>query len=609
MRINIHFMWMALICSISTSVNAQVFSPADGSKKEEAKEYFTGDLSGFQVSPSGKGVVYVKYEGKRWVLYWDNINGGRETRVSKEEQANVVDFRWVGDDAIVYSTGDGEVASELHRYDVFKKFHSRLTSTAVWIKFLDTHHYNNGTTLLIRNADDVTSTKVFSILPGMSELKHTASGHGVSWVEGFANGGTYSIQMADDGSMFLNSTLDGGEKLGSIRGLCSLKGLALASKSEAKIYALSDLNRNNMALVTMDMRQAKEEEIIYEKEKCDIQKVLFSFQSAKPIMVWYDGAERGFEAIDVEFKPVLSSIMEKLPTTLGFDVVNSDLSGNIWIVSTLNPGIGRIYYHYNVANRELKPFGKHEIATSIDPVTEYVLASNGDNIKVNYYVPAEVNAKSIGVLVFRDSPWNRSSNGAIDVIIQQLVSEGMLVADVDLSYSDLSRKKLLYSGYDQLVDRVLKEVPTIQKNMMGNYGLTNAMLAIIGEGIGCRAALRITAAHTSIVLRSAFINAAPETKGYLLSQFPIERNTKDFVMGFGESNLAVTIPYIARSPLFIYESAKSNYFTSCIEPAIKKFTQEGKTPESLIVGSGLGQNISNASMKLACDRLVSYLRN
>jgi hypothetical protein len=609
MRINIHFIWVVLLWSISTSVNAQVFSPADGSPKEEAKEYFTGDLSGFQVSPSGKGVAYLKYEGKRWVLFWDNINGGRELRVSKEEQANVVDFRWVGDDAIVYSTGNGEFGSELHRYETFNKSHNRLTSTPVWVKFWDSHYYNNGTTLLIRNADDITSTKVYSILPGMKELKHIASGHGVSWVEGLGNGGTYFIQRLDDGSQFVNALLEGGEKLGALRGLCSMKGLALASKTEASIYALSDLNRNNMALVTMNMRSGAEEKVVYAKEKSNLQKVLFSFQSSKPVMVWYDGAEKGFEAIDSDFGTILNSIVEKLPSTAGLDIVNSDLSGNVWIVSIMNPGIGRVYYHYNVANRELKSFGKHTLAANYTPVTEYVMASNGDNIKINFYAPEEVNSKSIGILVFRDAPWEGTVNSSMDDLIQRLVRDGMLVADIDMSYSEMSRKKLLYAGYDQLVDRMIKEVPVIQKSMMANYGLTNSMLAIIGDGIGCRAALRITAAHTSIVLRSAFINAAPEFKGYLLSQYPIERNTKDFVMGYGDGNQDVTIPYIARSPLFIYESSSSKAFTNSIEPAIKKFTQEGRSPESLIVGSGLGENISRASLKLAGDKLVEYLRN
>jgi hypothetical protein len=443
----------------------------------------------------------------------------------------------------------------------------------------------------------------------MKELKHIASGHGVSWVEGLGNGGVYSIQRVDDGFQFVNALLEGGEKLGSIRGLCSMKGLALASKTEASIYALSDLNRNNMALVTMNMRSGAEEKVVYAKENSNVQKVLFSFQSSIPVMVWYDGAENGFEAIDSEFGSTLNSIVEKLPSTAGLDIVNSDLSGNVWIVSIMNPGIGRVYYHYNVANRELKSFGKHDFSANNTPVTEYVMASNGDNIKVNFYVPEEVNSKSIGVLVFRDAPWEGAVNTSIDDLIQRLVREGMLVADVDMSYSEMSRKKLLYAGYDQLVDRMIKEVPLIQKSMVGNYGLSNSMLAIIGDGIGCRAALRITAAHTSIVLRSAFINAAPEAKGYLLSQFPIERNTKDFVLGYGDVNHDLTIPYIARSPLFIYDSSGSKAFTSSIEPAIKKFTQEGKTPESLIVGAGLGENISRASLKLAGDKLVEYLRN
>ena len=200
------FIWIAVMLAVPTGMFSQVLSPADGSKVETPKEYFQGDLSGFQVSPNGKGVAFLRYENDRWALYWDNINGGRETRVSKTDQANVVDFRWVGDDAIVYAIGLNSIGSELHRYETFTKAYNRLTSTPVWIKFLDSHYYSSGTTLLIRNVDDVTSTKAYSIQPGMRELQHIASGHGVNWIEGFGNGATYYIQKVQEGSQFIGCT-------------------------------------------------------------------------------------------------------------------------------------------------------------------------------------------------------------------------------------------------------------------------------------------------------------------------------------------------------------------------------------------------------------------
>jgi len=594
--------------AVPAGMYSQVLSPADGSKVEAPKEYFQGDLSGFQVSPNGKGVAFLLYENDRWTLYWDNINGGRETRVSKTDQANVVDFRWVGDDAIVYATGLNSIGSELHRYETFTKAYNRLTSTPVWIKFLDSHYYSSGTTLLIRNVDDVTSTKAYSIQPGMRELQHIASGHGVNWIEGFGNGATYYIQKAEEGSQFIGCSLNAGEKLGLVPGLCSIKGLLLASKSESTVFALTDNNRNCNALVKVNMKDGSEMEVLFEKDQSMITKVLFSSTSSKPLVVWYDGTERGFQSINSEFEPVLTSITSKLPTLHGFDILHSDLSENVWIVSVVNPGGGRVYYHYNVSNLELKAFTKTTVAAEIPSVVELIPADN-DNVQVRFFVPEEVNSKTMSVLVFRNAPWQPRTSGGMDALIQGLVRNGSVVVEIDFGYSDVSRKKLLFSGYDQLVDRIVPLIPAIQKSMASNYGLSKGMMSVIGEGIGCRAAMRVVAAHTSIVLRSVFIDAAPELKGYLVSQFPIERETRDFVMGYGETSAGSELSYIAREPLFVYSGSSGSYYTANIEPALKKLSQGGKSPESFIVGSGFGNHFSAIVVKNLSDKLINYLRN
>jgi len=600
--------WITLLAVISGGLSAQVFSPADGSKVENPTEYFQGDLSGFQISPSGKGVAFLRYQDDRWVLFWDNINGGRETRVSKSEESNVVDFRWVGDDALVYATGQGPEGTELHRFEVFSGAHNRLTSTAVRIKFLDSHYYSSGTVILMCDKDDVTSTKAYSIQPGMRELNHIASGYGVNWIEGFGTGATYYIQKTEEGSQFINCSLKSGQKLGVVKGLCTLKGLTMASKSEEQVYMLSDLNRNSNALVKMNMADGTETEVVYEANGAIITKVLFASATSKPLVVWYDGVEGGFQALDEGFEPTLTSITQKLPTLHGFDIVHSDLSGNVWIVSVVSPDYGRVYYHYNVANRELKSFGKFEISDEIRPVSELIPVGN-DNLLVRFYAPSEVTSKTMTVLVFRNSPWAPRVVGAMDVLVQRLVREGMLVAEVDLAYSVVSRKKLLYSGYDQMVDRVIDQVPVIQKLMTSNFGVEQRMMSVIGEGIGCRAALRVAAAHTSIVLRSALIDATPELSGYMVAQFPIEKDTKEYVMGYGDSKQELSLQYIAREPIFVYGGNKSFYFTSNIEPALKKFTQGGKAPESFVVGSGFGTHFSYRVLKGMSGKLSNYFKN
>jgi hypothetical protein len=135
------------------------------------------------------------------------------------------------------------------------------------------------------------------------------------------------------------------------------------------------------------------------------------------------------------------------------------------------------------------------------------------------------------------------------------------------------------------------------------------MMSVIGDGIGCRAAMRVVAEYTSIVLRSVFIDAAPELKGYLMSQFPIERETRDFVFGYGESTSSAELTYIAREPLFVYGGSTGSYYTANVEPALKKLTQAGKSPESFIVGTGFGNHFSALVVKNLSGKIANYLKN
>lgn len=602
------FIRICLLLFFVQNVQAQVFAPADGSKKEETVEYFKGDLTDFQVSPNGKGVAYLRYENNRWALFWDNINGGRETRVSKSEQSNVVDFRWVGDDAIVYSTGEGNIGTELHRFETFNKVHSRLTSTPVWVKFLDSHHYNNGTTLIIRKMGEEGSDKVYSIKPGMRELLQVSTGTGVNWVEDIGNGGVFSIVKTDGGYRFLSSMIDAGEKLGEIRGLCSIKGLALAGKAKSSIYALSDLNRNHVALVQMDMVSATETAVLLEQKGASVTKVLFSFKDGKPLVAWYEGVSSGYQVIDEGFGSTLSEILEKLPGDFGFDIVHSDLAGNEWIISTLNSDGGKTYFHYNVANKSLKAFGKHNHGTPVQASTDLMTMDNGDAMLVRYHIPVDLSGKTSGVLLFRDAPWNAQGIGAIDALIQRLVREGFVVAEVDLGYSDVSRKKLLHSGYDQCVDRFLPQLPGILKNMRDNYSFGNPLISLIGQGIGCRAVQRIADSNAHEIRHCVLIDAAPESEGYLSVQFPLELSTRDYVLGYSDVKQTISVPYVARDPLFVYSSTSGIYYKSNIDAAIKKFSDAGKSPESFVVGAGFGDHFSAGVIDMLGNKLIQYLR-
>jgi hypothetical protein len=79
-------------------------------------------------------------------------------------------------------------------------------------------------------------------------------------------------------------------------------------------------------------------------------------------------------------------------------------------------------------------------------------------------------------------------------------------------------------------------------------------------------------------------------------------------MGYGESQPNMPIQYIAREPLFVYATTKGAYYSTNVEPALKKLTQDGKSPESVLVGSGFGNHTSSSVVKSLGDKLAEYLK-
>jgi hypothetical protein len=68
------------------------------------------------------------------------------------------------------------------------------------------------------------------------------------------------------------------------------------------------------------------------------------------------------------------------------------------------------------------------------------------------------------------------------------------------------------------------------------------------------------------------------------------------------------IQYTAREPLFVFGTVEGAYYSSNIEPALKKLAHGGKAPESFMVGSGFGSHISSSVVKSVSDKLVYYLK-
>lgn len=256
--------------------------------------FFKGSQqTNYRISPNGKFLAFLQaYRGKLNVFV-RAVTDTTAVQLTKFTDVSVKTFSWVGDNRL-FCQKEKDSLNSFSAFLINKdgtQYTPLKTKANTKVNILD-HKIYEGTKVLITSNDrDESFFDVYqlNINTGDKKLFVKNPGNILQW---FADkNGEVNLGLGGDG---VNETVyfrrNGDEKFTAVISNnfnSTLQPLGF-SKKEGFIYALSNLNRDKLALVEFDCVTSKESRLIYQNPHADILEVLNSEPSGEPVLVTYE---------------------------------------------------------------------------------------------------------------------------------------------------------------------------------------------------------------------------------------------------------------------------------------------------------------------------------
>ncbi|MFK7795966.1 MAG: prolyl oligopeptidase family serine peptidase [Aureispira sp.] len=218
------------------------------------------------------------------------------------------------------------------------------------------------------------------------------------------------------------------------------------------VYALSNLGRDKVAIVKMNIRTAEELELIYEHPEVDLTYLSYSRKRKVPTTITYTTWKRQHHFLDKK----VESLYARMRKDLGdyeIAITSTNEEEDKFIVRTYSDRSLGAYYFYEAATDTLQHIAdvsgwlQEEQLAEMKPI-QY---STRDGLTIHGYLtlPKGVEAKNLPVVVNpHGGPWARDSWG-FNPEIQFLANRGYAVLQMNFRGSTGYGRKFLEASYKQ----------------------------------------------------------------------------------------------------------------------------------------------------------------
>lgn len=250
-----------------------------------------------------------------------------------------------------------------------------------------------------------------------------------------------------------------------------------------QVYALSNLNRDKMAVVLFDPETAKETETLFEHDAVDISGIYYSRKRKVITYAKFTTWKTELHFFDDFSKQVFENIKAQISYDAEIYITAKNKAEDIFIVRTLSDKSLGNYYIYDVATEKLTHLAN--VSPWLDPnklqSMQAIEYSSRDGLKIHGYLTLPADAKlPMPVIVNpHGGPWARDE-WHFQPDVQFLANRGFAVLQMNFRGSTGYGRIFLESSFkqwgkrmqDDITDGVhwLIEKGIADKNRIGSYG-------------------------------------------------------------------------------------------------------------------------------------------
>lgn len=504
----------------------------------------TPERSFYKISPDGNYVSYLKpYKDKQNIFIQSLVDGKEHMATSFDDYSVRGEYFWTYANQLVFSQDIIATDSvKMYALDVASnKMRTILSLGNVRIGLVNRNRQQPDIITIKTNERDPGNFDVYRLNIKTGEMKTYLLNPG-NITEWFADAdGRIRLERASDG---VNETiLFRPDENAPFKPIIennfknTVRPIAFTGVKNY-FYALSNVNRDKMALVEINAEDGKEQRTVFSCNKADITWVDYSKNKHRIEFAGWDEAmpRKHFLAPDVE--QVYNTIQQQLKGNQ-VRVVDRDSSENKFIVNTYtdrNPGS---YYLYEKSSGKLSKLADLNSSLAANELCEMkpIAYKARDGLLINGYLTLPLGGKKDDfpvVVMPHDGPWGRDSWG-YDEQVQFLANRGYAVFQVNYRGSTGYGKAFRSAGYKQVGGKIQDDI-TDGVHWLINTKIANPKkIAIFGGRFGGFSALYGVSFHPELyncaVVQYGLINfftyikdAPPFVKPYLKMTYEMVGN-------------------------------------------------------------------------------------
>lgn len=462
------------------------------------------EKTNFMISPDGRYISYLKPYKNRLNIFVQTLDGQDVTRLTADTTLNISYYFWANNDELLYlqnsSIDETPKLFAVNRNGSNSRKLIGIRKTK--IRLIAPGKSFNNEILVALNKRDSSFFDAYKLNLSSGKLDLLAKNPG-NITEWFADPqGKLRLAIASDGvdETLLYRHSEKSSFKSVLTNNFKTTVAPLGFSKDSFIYALSNQNRDKMALVEIDCNTGKER-VIYSNPDVDVSEGAFSKYKNHLMFAGYETWKKERHYLEDRVKNMYQNLEKLLPNT-EIKISDRDTSGTRFIIRTFtdrNPGT--FYLYTNTDNKlqklsDVNPAFTEEEMCEMKPVS----FKTRDGITVNGYLtlPKGRSGKNLPIVVIPHGGPSARNSWGYNAEVQFLANRGYGVFQLNYRGSTGYGKTFWIAGFKQWGGKIQDDI-TDGVRWLINEGVADPKrIAIFGSSFGGFSALNGLCFHPEL---------------------------------------------------------------------------------------------------------------
>ncbi|MBK1441809.1 S9 family peptidase [Parapedobacter sp. ISTM3] len=456
------------------------------------------EKTNFKISPNGKYIAYLStYAGQKNIFVLEAGKESGEQRITSETELGIQSYFWANDSELIFTKdrkNDSLQVFAVNRATLAVRH--LMPAASVKLRWIPPSKVINNGFLISLNERDSSVFDVYRLRTDACKKELVAKNPGniIKW---FADlDGQLRLALASDSVketvLYRDSEKEAFRPVMSNSFRNSILPIGFSGENRSHVFALSNINRDKLALVEIDMNTGKEVRMIYSHPDVDMDNGGYSSDRGEMSYATYATWKQQRHFLNKQTERVYRAISEKLN---GYEVsiLDRDTARTRFIVrSYTDKDPGATYYYDITADQLIKladnsPALKDCLLAEMTPIT--YRSRDGRQIQGYLTMPVKSKGKKTPVIVYpHNGPSGRNQWG-FNPEVQFFANRGFAVFQMNFRGSTGYGKEFWSAGFKEWGGKIQDDITDGVRWLIEEGVVDSSRIGIYGAGFGGYAAL------------------------------------------------------------------------------------------------------------------------